>query len=571
MFVLAPAGVVYAAVPPVSFSPAANYPAGGSPVSVAVGDFDKDGRTDLAVTNGSARSVSVLLGKGDGTFGPAVGYSIDSGAFSVAVGDFDDDGNPDLVVTKVNADSVSVLLGKGDGTFDPAVGYPAGSRPASVAVGDFNKDGKTDLTTANSDGDAPSVSVLLGNGDGTFDSPVNYPAGTLPVSVAVGDFNKDGNPDLTIANDGIGIKTVSVLLGNGDGTFDPAVNYPAGDSPRSVAVGDFNHDGNPDLTAADVSANRVSVLLGNGDGTFGSAVSYPSGDTPVSVAVGDFNHDGNPDLTTANNNAGSVSVLLNRSAALTIAKVAQEDGFTGAGETLHYTFTVTNRGTVPLVNLMVTDSTPGVQVWGCGTDQLASDESTTCQASYTTTRADVAAGTVTDQGTASATASDGSKFTATSNTVTVPFAGMSVVKAALETGYSAAGQTLNYTYTVTNTGKQTISGLTVTDHGPGTPVVTCPPTTLAPGVSTVCTAAYTTTAADVKAGKVSNTATTTGATPGGTTVTAESNTVTVLACAPCEDHDHGGCNGSHPEGHTGHRTTSHNNGHRPLQQRHQRR
>ena len=184
--------------------------------------------------------------------------------------------------------------------------YAAGSNLFSVAVGDFNGDGPADLAVADAGGGR--VSVLLGNGDGTFQTAVNYftAPGSFPLSVAVGDFNTDGHPDLAVANDD---GTVSVLLGNGDGTFQASVQYVTGAPADSVAVGDFNGDGHPDLAPWRHVA-RVSVLLGIGDGTFPASVKYAAGASPDSVGVGVFNRDGHADLAVANDSSGNVSVLL---------------------------------------------------------------------------------------------------------------------------------------------------------------------------------------------------------------------------------------------------------------------
>ncbi|PYJ96746.1 MAG: VCBS repeat-containing protein [Verrucomicrobia bacterium] len=197
-------------------------------------------------------------------------------------------------------------MGNGDGTFQNAFGYGAGTGPGSVAVGDFNGDGKPDLAVANigslrdnyTDG---NVSVLLGNGDGTFRSAVDYGAGSVPRSVTVGDFNGDGKLDLAVAN--LYSDNLSVLLGKGDGTFQPAVNYVTGTYPFSVypvsiAAGDFNGDSKPDLAVANITGN-VSVLLGRGDGTFETAVNYLAGADLHSVTVADFNGDGKLDLAVA--------------------------------------------------------------------------------------------------------------------------------------------------------------------------------------------------------------------------------------------------------------------------------
>jgi hypothetical protein len=212
------------------------FDAGAGPSSVAVGDFNGDGHLDLAVAN--TDGLSVLLGKGHGSFQTAQSCSARGG--SLAVADMNGDGKLDLVTS-----GGSLLLGNGDGTFQAARTFPVGIGPFSVAVGDFNGDGHLDLAVANSG--SGTVSVLLGNGDGSFQTARTFSAGSFPQSVAVGDFDGDGHLDLAVANFGFpeaGVPgTVSVLLGNGDGTFQPAGNFPAGGGPRSVAVGDYHSSG----------------------------------------------------------------------------------------------------------------------------------------------------------------------------------------------------------------------------------------------------------------------------------------------------------------------------------------
>jgi hypothetical protein len=321
--------------------------------SVAVGDFDGNGKADLVVANFGGPdptrdgTLSVLLGNGDGTFTPAANSPLPAGSSAsfVAVGDFDRNALPDLAVVNPSQNTVTVLGGNGDGTFTP-IGFPVGvgNGPDFVAVGDFNGDGKPDLAVVNSNygmGNG-TVSVLLGNGTGDFFAqPITVPVGSLPTSVAVGDFDGNGTPDLAVTNSNDG--TVSVLLGNGDGTFRPVANSPGpfGFGLPSVAVGDFNRDGKPDLAVANQGDNTVSVLLGNGDGTFTPDPNSPYrvANVPLVVTVADFNQDGAPDLAIASA-FGGVDVLLNQTP-VTATTVTSNANPVVAGQPVTFTATVT--------------------------------------------------------------------------------------------------------------------------------------------------------------------------------------------------------------------------------------
>ncbi|CCI04718.1 beta strand repeat-containing protein [Microcystis aeruginosa] len=304
-----------------SFGTATNFSVGSNPRSVTVGDFNNDGKMDLAVANYYSNNVSVLLGTGTGSFGTATNFSVGSRLTSVTVGDFNGDGKSDLAVANDFSSTVSVLLGTGTGSFGTATDFSVGGRPFSVTVGDFNGEGKSDLATANLYSN--NVSVLLGTGTGSFGTATNFSVGSFPRSVTVGDFNGDGKSDLAVAN--FNSSTVSVLLGTGTGSFGAATNFSVENGPRSVTVGDFNGDGKSDLAVANDFISTVSVLLGTGTGSFGAATNFTAGSGPYSVTVGDFNGDGKSDLATANRYGNNVSVLLNAdpTATVTITDVSQ--------------------------------------------------------------------------------------------------------------------------------------------------------------------------------------------------------------------------------------------------------
>jgi hypothetical protein len=302
---------------------------GSGPTAIAVGDFDQDGSLDLAVTNLVSSTVTILLGNGQGQFSQASGspIAVRGGPLSVAVGDFNADGKPDLA-TANGGDSVTILLGNGQGQFDQAAGSPirVEGGPTAVAVGDFDGDASSDLLVAS--GLANSVTILLGNGQGQFSVGPSIAVGNSPQAVAVGNFSGDTNLDLVVVNASSG--TVTILLGSGQGQFSPAPGSPvgAGSNPQAVAVGDFTRDGNLDLAVVDAASGTITVLLGDGFGQFGQAAGSPPavGFNPLAVAVGDFTGDGALDLAVTNAGANSVSVLLNTTPSTTTACFAQAVG-----------------------------------------------------------------------------------------------------------------------------------------------------------------------------------------------------------------------------------------------------
>ena len=309
--------------------------------------------------------VGVLLGNGDGTFQAAVSYG--SGgieAVSVAVADVNRDGRLDIVVANESNNMLGVLLGNGDGTFQPAVAYGSGSQSFTyfLVIADVNGDGKPDLVVADECTDHPTcnsgaVGVLVGNGDGTFQAAVIYPSGGVGSlsgarSVAVADVNGDGRPDVLVANYFSG--TVGVLLGNGDGTFQAPVDYNVGFTPvRSVAIADVNGDGKADLLVGGdvgtVQHGEVGYLLGNGDGNFQPVVTFGSGgNAAISIALADVNGDGQPDLLAANAEHNTVGVLLHSPASQSTTKTTLRSSLNPStyGQKVTWTATVTPSGSL---------------------------------------------------------------------------------------------------------------------------------------------------------------------------------------------------------------------------------
>jgi hypothetical protein len=288
--------------------------------TLAVGDFNNDGIADIAVTSLNSNDVSILLGTGDGTFNPVASPATGNYPIAVAVGDLNGDGNPDLATANLEDNTISILLGHGDGTFTAAANVTGTTSPVALVLADFNGDGWLDLAVAEGGG---GISVMLGNGDGTFTAGEG--STVTATNLAVGDFNGDGKADLAVSNllgganaDYTG--TLTILLGNGDGSFTAVTAMPqTAGGPGPLVVGDFNGDGKADIAVTGITyipdgaldVGVITVLLGNGDGTFLAAASVvlSGGENPDALAIGDFNGDGKADLAVLVT-ANDVDVLL---------------------------------------------------------------------------------------------------------------------------------------------------------------------------------------------------------------------------------------------------------------------
>ncbi len=269
-------------------------------VSVSAGDFTGDSRQDVAIATNAGSGVDspgifILLGNGDGTFQSPLLYGANMSG-PIAIGDFNKDKKLDLIGdSPATSPGVSVLLGHGDGTFGLPVETATSASFAALVIADFNGDGKLDVAgIVATGGPSGQVVELLGNGDGTFSPGSTYDLGFVPTAIASGDFDGDGKVDLVVGGATIyAVSTVVVFLGNGDGTFQSPIITIAGSNISSIAVADFNLDGKADVIISNLLWGDVSLLLGNGDGTFQTSTQYAIYnhavvEGPETLAVADF-------------------------------------------------------------------------------------------------------------------------------------------------------------------------------------------------------------------------------------------------------------------------------------------
>ena len=283
---------------------------GSHPQAIARGDFNGDGKLDLAVALVTTDTVDILLGVGDGSFQVPMPFGTGAAPVALAAGDFNGDGNLDLAVVDANSNDVRVFLGNGTGAYMAFTSFAVGLNPSALVVADLDRDGDLDLAVTNSG--SSSASILLGTGTGSFAAATSVAFGAQPSAIAVGDIDRDGTLDLAVANSGA--SSVGVRFGTGTGTFGAMTTIAVGNAPSGVALADLDGDGTLDVIASNRGSNTVSLARKNPGGGFGLASSTAVGTGPSAVATADFNADGKLDVIVTNETSSTVTVLPNAGA-----------------------------------------------------------------------------------------------------------------------------------------------------------------------------------------------------------------------------------------------------------------
>ncbi len=358
------------------------YNTGNSPIAVKVGDFDGDGKRDVVTLAAYyTGALTTIKGNGDGTFQPYVSYTVLTPPTDVEIEDVTGDGHPDLVMVNDYFNTLSVLQNNGTGTFGPKVDFNSGNQPWAVGVADFNGDGKADAIATSVNATGGVLGFFAGNGAGGFGPRVGTATLGTAQALTIGDFNGDGKADVAVAN-ASGATTVTVLLGNGDGTFQTGASYDTGYRPIDIKRGDFNNDGKIDLVERTTAGFVVEA--GNGDGTFQAAI-LAAGGAGNSSLIADFNGDGATDI--ASTSAGTVMVQINANDGITGATG-------GAGFQISTPVTTVAAGSVIPITVKAVDANGNVNPTFTGIVTVTTSDPSNFGSTYAFTLADAGVKTV---------------------------------------------------------------------------------------------------------------------------------------------------------------------------------
>jgi hypothetical protein len=303
-----------------TFGGRTDYVVGVRPIGIASADFDGDGNLDLVIVNNRDDDISVYLGDGTGTFSGRIDYAVGDDSEAVAVGDVDNDGDMDIVVASNGDDEINVLINGGNANFSVARDFSTSFGALELTLGDFDEDGALDAAITGDLGNGAAVDdavyIMTGVGNGQFNSPSRYAVGPTPTGVITVDFDRDGHLDLAVGNGGASDDgtTISVLLGNGDGTFNTKTDYTVGVAPDNLTAGDFNADGYLDIVVAcsgtGGTGTALYLLTNRGNGTFNSSTTLTTVEQPIDVNAADFNGDSNVDLAVVSIESGGAGTTL---------------------------------------------------------------------------------------------------------------------------------------------------------------------------------------------------------------------------------------------------------------------
>lgn len=321
------------------FTAGTPVPVTNGPRQIKARDLDGDGDIDFLATNYAGNNVTVALNNGNGTFTAGTPVPVGSVPRGLGAADLDGDGDIDFVSVNYQSNNLSVMINDGNATFTQKAGSPlaVGTRPVQMVITDLDGDGDRDLAVTNNSNN--NVSILINNGHAVFAARAPVATGAGPRGITAGDLDGDGDQDLVATDFGAG--TVSVMLNKGGGGFKPATHFATGNNPYDVKLGDLDGDRDLDMVVSNSGSSSLTVLLNNGSGAFTPASGSPFavGVSPGGLSLGDFDGDGDLDISSTNFGSNTTSILINTASrySLVKAKSDQEGSKSGDGGDLVFT------------------------------------------------------------------------------------------------------------------------------------------------------------------------------------------------------------------------------------------